>query len=130
MGIMHDLDALMEKLAQNNFRARFRLDEKELSYLRQKGMSTVLEHGRDFLTKRLAPAKPHNDGKQTPWRGHPVFVAQHATATCCRGCISKWHRIEKGRALTDEELSYLLSVIERWLQERSCSCQVEVPNRS
>ncbi len=29
-------------------------------------------------------AEPRNDGKQTPFRGHPVFTAQHATATCCR----------------------------------------------
>jgi hypothetical protein len=33
-------------------------------------------------------------------RGHPVFIAQHATATCCRGCLAKWHDIPAGRALT------------------------------
>ncbi|MCP9485713.1 MAG: DUF4186 domain-containing protein [Gaiellaceae bacterium MAG52_C11] len=37
-----------------------------------------------MIAQRVAPAAPRKDGKQTPYRGHPVFVAQHATATCCR----------------------------------------------
>lgn len=109
------LDDLMRRLAANQFRAKFKLEGKDLLYLQEKGMETVMEHGRDFLTKRLAPANPVKDGKQTPWRGHPIFVAQHATGTCCRGCVSKWHQIAKGRELTGEEVDYLLSVLERWL---------------
>ncbi len=30
-------------------------------------------------------------------KGHPVFVAQHATATCCRECIRKWHKNTTGK---------------------------------
>ena len=66
--------------------------------------------------QRLAPAAPRNDGKQTPWRGHPVFVAQHATATCCRGCLAKWHGIERGHELSAPEQNHVLSVIARWLE--------------
>ncbi|HEX7956914.1 MAG TPA: DUF4186 domain-containing protein, partial [Pyrinomonadaceae bacterium] len=88
--------------------------------LRAKGLGVVMSHAADFVSKRLAPAEPPNDGRQTPTRNHPAFVAQHATATCCRGCLSKWHRIPKGRALDQTETAYVLSVIERWLtgQER------------
>ena len=75
-----------------------------------------MEHGRRFLEERLAPAVPKNDGRQTPMRGHPIFVAQHATAICCRGCIEKWHHIPRGRALTDEEIDYLLAILQRWLR--------------
>ncbi|WP_251023391.1 DUF4186 family protein [Streptomyces sp. ISL-10] len=32
----------------------------------------------------------------------PVFVAQHATATCCRTCLERWHVVPAGRALDDE----------------------------
>lgn len=39
----------------------------------------MLAHPRDFIAKRPAPAIPANDGKQTPFRGYPVFGAQHAT---------------------------------------------------
>jgi predicted Fe-S protein YdhL (DUF1289 family) len=115
-----DLDEIFAALAKSPFRSRFHLRGEELEYLRRKGLPTVLEHARDFVEKRLAPAEPKNDGKQTPMRHHPVFIAQHATATCCRGCLQKWHNIPKGRALDDAEKQYVIEVIERWLitQER------------
>jgi predicted Fe-S protein YdhL (DUF1289 family) len=57
-----------------------------------------------------------NDGKQTPFRGHPVFIAQHATATCCRSCLAKWHGIAAGRALDDAERQHVVDAIARWLR--------------
>lgn len=86
--------------------------------MRSKGLPIVLDHAADFIAQRLAPAAPANDGKQTPWRGHPVFVAQHATATCCRGCLGKWHHIPKGRELTEDEQRYVVCVIEAWLRQQ------------
>jgi hypothetical protein len=86
--------------------------------LAAKGMATILDHGRDFIERRLAPAHPANDGRQTPMRGHPVFIAQHATATCCRSCLAKWHRIPAGRELDEEERAHVLAAIERWLREQ------------
>ena len=115
---MRDLDELFAALGASPFRRGFRLRGKELAYLRSKGLSTVLEHAADFIEKRLAPAEPANDGKLTPMRNHPAFVAQHATATCCRGCLQKWHRIPKGRPLAPEEKRHVLSVLERWLAEQ------------
>jgi hypothetical protein len=110
-----NLDEIFAALAESPFRRRFRLRGKELAYLRGKGLAVVLEHAADFVEKRLASASPVNDGKQTPMRQHPVFIAQHATATCCRGCLQKWHGIPKGRALASEEKSYILEVIKTWL---------------
>ncbi|WP_027150730.1 DUF4186 domain-containing protein [Methylobacter tundripaludum] len=112
---MRDLNALFEALAKSTFRSKFHLQDKDLAYLHAKGLPTVIVHAGDFIAKRLAPAMLKNDGKQTPFRGHPVFVAQHATACCCRGCLEKWHRIPKGRALTPDEEAYVLKVLERWL---------------
>lgn len=112
---MNDLDALFERLGQSSFRSRFRLRGPERDYFARKGLEVVLDHARDFIAKRLAPAFPANDGKQTPMRNHPVFVAQHATATCCRGCLEKWHGISKGRELSDAETEYIVGVIRRWL---------------
>ncbi len=114
------LEELFERLRQSPFRSRFRLRGRELDYLRRKGLPVVLEHAADFVEKRLAPAAPANDGKQTPMGNHPVFVAQHATATCCRGCLAKWHGIPKGRALGEAEKRYVLEVIKAWLT-RECS---------
>src|SRR4051794_32287095 len=115
---MRDLDDVFEALAQSRFRRRFTLGQKERDYLAAKGIAAVLEHARGFIAERLAPATPRNDGKQTPMRGHPVFVAQHATATCCRGCLEKWHGIPRGRTLTAAQRRYLVGVIDRWLREQ------------
>ena len=111
-----DLAELFERLGRSEFRSRFRLRGRELEYLRRKGLEVVLGHAADFVEKRLAPAEPANDGKQTPMRNHPAFVAQHATATCCRGCLEKWHAIPKGRPLTEAETGYVLRVIGEWLR--------------
>lgn len=87
-------------------------------------METVVEHARSFIRDRLSPAQPRNDGKQTPWRGHPVFIAQHATATCCRGCLMKWHDIPKGHELAAAEQDHAVEAIRRWLITQSNNTQV------
>src|SRR5690348_2239928 len=103
------IEAAFAALQQSSFRTRFRLLSKELAYLQEKTLPVVLAHAADFVQQRLAPAHPAKDGKQTPWRGHPVFLAQHATATCCRGCLEKWHHIPRGRELTAAEQEYVVA---------------------
>ncbi len=120
---MRELDELFEALERSEFRSRFRLGAREAAYLREKGLEVVLGHARGFIEKRLAPAEPADDGRQTPMRNHPVFIAQHATATCCRGCLEKWHRIPKGRPLSDREVLYIVAVIERWLVRQQVAGQ-------
>ena len=106
---------LWKRLSQSKFRSSFYLKANDRSYVSDKGMDKVREHACDFIRKRLAQADIPNDGKQTPMRGHPVFVAQHATATCCRGCLEKWHHIPKGRELTETEQEYIVNVIMEWI---------------
>ncbi|MBL8505858.1 DUF4186 domain-containing protein [Methylobacillus glycogenes] len=113
---MRDLPTLFTALGASRFRSSFKLNVKDQAYLQAKGLPLVLDHARDFIAKRLAPASLPNDGKQTPFRGHPVFVAQHATACCCRGCLQKWHQIPPGRALNPQEQDYILTVLAHWLQ--------------
>jgi hypothetical protein len=115
---MRDLDDLFPALAKSTFRARFRLSDKEKAYADEHGLFGLVEHARGIVRERLAAARPANDGKQTPMRNHPVFVAQHATATCCRGCLEKWHRIPKGRALSEDEQEHVVAAIERWLRDQ------------
>ena len=106
---------LWKRLSQSKFRSSFSLKANDRSYVSDKGIDKVREHACDFIRKRLAQADIPNDGKQTPMRGHPVFVAQHATATCCRGCLEKWHHIPKGRELTETEKEYIVNVIMEWI---------------
>lgn len=112
---MRDLDELFDALARSAFRRRQRLGPADLRYLRARGIRTVLAHAGEMIGERLAPAHPANDGRQTPMRGHPAFVAQHATAACCRGCLAKWHGIPVGRELTAAERAHVLRALERWL---------------
>ena len=113
---MRNVDDVFQRLGQSSFRRRFRLQPPERAYLERKGLEVVLSHAADFVAKRLAPAEPLNDGKQTPMGKHPVFVAQHATATCCRGCLEKWHAIPRGHELSAEERQYVVGVIRHWLE--------------
>ena len=116
---VRDLDDLFTALAHSRFRRSFRLGPRERAYLAAKGRSAVLGHAREFVARRLAPAAPRNDGRQTPFRGQPVFVAQHATATCCRGCLANWHGIEAGRPLTADEQAHVVAAIARWLEQQA-----------
>jgi hypothetical protein len=110
------IDTTLEKLGRQPFRARFHLRGRDAATVELRGMEAVRKHAHELFAKRVAPAIPHKDGKQTPYRGHPVFVAQHATATCCRSCLERWHEIPKGRALSDEEQAYAVDVICRWIE--------------
>ena len=103
------------RLGESQFRAKFVLSEADRSYARDKGRHVIDRHAHEMLRARVGEAQPSNDGRQTPWRGHPVFTAQHATATCCRGCIEKWHGIAKGRPLTDAEVNRLADLVMAWI---------------
>ena len=111
---MENIDYILYRLSKSNFRSSFKLKEKDKLYIKEKGLNKIKEHAYDFIDKRLAPKEIPNDGKQTPMKGHPVFLAQHATATCCRGCLYKWHKIAMNKELTKEEKDYIVNVIMKW----------------
>jgi len=113
--IAQDHADLFRRLSRSSFRSKFKLTQADTAYLEAKGRETIKNHAADFINSRIAPAGPRNDGKQTPMRGHPVFKAQHATATCCRGCIAKWHGMAQGRELSAQEQGYLVSIIMAWI---------------
>lgn len=110
-----DLADLFLRLGKSTFRSRFHLKPQDIAYVKAKGVAAVHTHAVDFVLKRLVPAFPCNDGKQTPMRGHPVFIAQHATGCCCRGCLAKWHGIAQGRELTVQERNYVVHVLMGWI---------------
>lgn len=108
-------EKVLEKLAKSKFRSSFSLSKKLQDYVKEKGIEVIERHARDFIKLRLAPYPTFHDGKQTPMKGHPVFVAQHATATCCRNCLLKWHHIAKDRPLTEKEQEWIVSLIMAWI---------------
>ncbi|MGE9940320.1 DUF4186 domain-containing protein [Bariatricus sp. SGI.161] len=114
-GEKRNLEDLFERLSQSKFRSGFHLKEKDKKYVLDKGGDKIREHARDFVSQRLAPAVIPNDGKQTPMKGHPIFIAQHATACCCRGCLEKWHHFPRGKELTEEQQDYVVDVLMEWV---------------
>ena len=113
---MATVEQALARLQRSAFRAKFHLSEQDRQYIADKGLETIQRHTADFIRMRLAPASIPNDGKQTPMRGHPVFIAQHACACCCRGCLEKWHHIPKNRALTAQEQSDIVELLLDWIR--------------
>ena len=111
------VDEKLDKLSKSKFRSSFVLRKREKRYLEEKGLEKIEEHAFSFIKDRLGSKDLVNDGKQTPMRGHPVFVAQHATATCCRGCLSKWHHIGKDKNLSDKEVRFIVALIMEWIKK-------------
>lgn len=112
------IDKKLEELSKSKFRSSFLLRKKERDFIDKKGLDKIREHAYDLVRKNLAVANPLNDGAQTPMKNHPVFIAQHATGTCCRGCILKWHHIPKGRELTKNEQNYIVCLIMEWIKRQ------------
>ena len=111
-------DEAFERLSRSKFRSRFRLGKDDIAYIQRVGMDAVERHCRDFIRERLSDAEPKNDGRQTPMRGHPVFIAQHACACCCRGCLAKWYRVPMHRRLTDNEQERIVSLLMEWIKRQ------------
>ena len=114
---MQTIEEALSKLSRSSFRAGFHLSKSLRAYAQEKGMDTLREHAREFVHTRLSPAYIPNDGKQTPMRGHPVFIAQHATATCCRGCLEKWYRVKPGKELTSAQEEKIVNLIMAWIEK-------------
>ena len=110
---------LFQKLGNSKFRSSFHLKQKDIDYINEKGIDTIRQHARDFIAKREAPAFIPNDGKQTPMKGHPVFIAQHATACCCRGCLRKWYKVPENIELTEAQQKRFVILIMAWIERET-----------
>tara|TARA_Y100000034_G_C6878055_1_gene401868 strand:- start:1162 stop:1521 length:360 start_codon:yes stop_codon:yes gene_type:complete len=104
----------LTKLKTSKFRRKFFLSETEKQYV--KDNIEVLDQFVKHILDRNLKVKPSDDGRQTPYSGNPVYKAQHATATCCRKCIFKWHRIPSYKELNEKEINYLTNIILKWLR--------------
>lgn len=112
---------ILNSLEKSKFRSSFHLKEKDYLYIQEKGLDVIERHAKDFVYYRLSSKVILNDGKQTPYKGHPVFIAQHATATCCRTCLYKWHKIPKNKELSKKEQDYIVGIIMAWIRKELVS---------
>ena len=111
-----DITKLLDGLSKTKFRGSFHLNEKMKSYVKEKGIAKIENDAFEIIKKRLAIANLLNDGRQTPMKQvHPVFIAQHATGTCCRGCLERIHHIKKENELNNDAVKYIVKVIKMWI---------------
>lgn len=110
-------NTLKGKLADAGRLEKFVLAEPEQEYVTSRGMEILRLHAADFVNKRLAPANPKNDGRQTPTKGHPVFIAQHACGCNDRSSVEEFFGYEMGRELTGDEVDKIVDSILRWIQD-------------
>lgn len=115
---MPTIQETLERLARSRFRGRFRLSPQDREYALRQGREVIAAHAADFVRQRLAPASPPADGRQTPWRGHPVFTAQHACACCCRKCLNRWYRVPLGTEIPEDKQERLVRLLMAWLDRQ------------
>jgi hypothetical protein len=113
-----DWEQITKRLSNYDIRLKFELGDSEREYVRERGSDILRLHTTDFVKKRLQPANPRNDGRQTPTKGHPVFIAQHATATSSRICMEEIHGIPVGVPLDEDQVIWTVDVILRWIEEQ------------
>jgi hypothetical protein len=122
----HDADYTISQLRIEMVRHKYwhqPLTPQERNYALRKGKVGVREAAEKRIRNSVAPKEPHKDGAQTPWEGkgktHAIlYYAQHATACCCRTCITEWHAIPAGRELTPDEITYLADLVCLYIKER------------
>lgn len=118
---MQTIEDALAKLNKSKFRSRFHLKQEDIDYIDKKGLEKIRSDAEDFISKRLAPAQIPNDGRQTPMKGHPVFIAQHATACCCRGCLNKWYNVPKNTELSAVRQKKIVNLIMAWIEKEYSS---------
>ena len=113
----NNINKLLNSLSKSKFRGSFHLNNKMKNYVNEKGMAKIQMDAKEIIIKRLSSKNPVNDGKQTPMKQvHPVFIAQHATGCCCRGCLERIHNISKEKELNEIEINYIVEVLIKWIK--------------
>ena len=94
------------------------LDATARENIRLVGVVAVRAGVREYLRKKIGPARIFRDGTQTPKKDSVIHFAQHATATCCRKCLDYWYDIPQGRDLTDAELTFCEGLVQSYMDTR------------
>lgn len=115
--VNYTFDMLRYELIRHHY-WHLQIDAKARNHAKRKGKIALKEAAAHVISKKIVPAMPTFDGRQTPRAGNSIFYAQHAVAACCRKCVEEWHGIPQGRELTIAETEYLVGLVWKWLDER------------
>ena len=113
-----DITSIRAKLDKDGRSNKFTLGEAEVEYIQSRGIDILRLHATDFIQKRIAPAEPKNDGHQTPTKGHPVFIAQHACGCNDRDAVETFFSLKKGKQLSEKEVTLIVDVLISWMHDQ------------
>ena len=116
--VSKEINSIKEKLAKDKSRSVFTLGQAEVEYIQSRGIDILRLHATDFIQKRIAPAEPKNDGHQTPTKGHPVFIAQHACGCNDRDAVETFFSLKKGKQLTEKQVHLIVDVLISWMNDQ------------
>ena len=105
------IEEVFSKLNKTGRISNFSLGDAEIEYVSSRGIEILRLHATDFIQKRIAPKEPKNDGHQTPAKGHPVFLAQHACGCNDRDSVEQFFGFKKGSLLKEKEVNLIVDVI-------------------
>jgi len=93
-------------------------DNDALRRANKKGRDGVMAAVPGRLRSSIGKKANGFDGRQTGLEGNIILYAQHATATCCRKCLSYWHGVQADRDLKPKEARYCEALVVAYLEER------------
>jgi 5-methylcytosine-specific restriction endonuclease McrA len=120
-----DIDALIDNLRLELVRDNYwglALPEHVIRKARKR-TSAQLKTTIDRVLRDALPVDNWREGWQTPWStpeggGSIVTSAQHATGTCCRECLEKWHGYPFDSELTAGQFRYLAQLGWAYTEQR------------
>lgn len=115
--VKHTFKALKLELVRHSYWHR-PFDQKAINYALRKGGINLRMAAESRVRSSVGSPADAFDGRRTKWKGNPIFYAQHATASCCRKCVEKWHGIPREQRLSDDQIKYLTGLVVMYLDER------------
>lgn len=112
------IDQTLFHLAKTKYRRQYVLSPKLKEYCRQTGMEKLRRKAFEIVREKVSSPYYKGEGRQTPLDGHPIYIAMHATGTCCRTCLEVWHSIVSGRRLTEKDIIYIVDTIMEWIKRQ------------
>lgn len=95
-----------------------KIDQRAVNYALRKGKIELFETAEHIIRKNIAKPADVYGNLATSIEGNAIHYAQHATATCCRKCIEKWHGIPLDQTLTEDQIVYFTKLVILYLKER------------
>ena len=93
-------------------------------YMEKKAAKLTIDEMRSKVIKILSNkinkkrSEIFRDSTQTPKGKDIIYLAQHATGTCCRRCIEEWYGINKEEIMNEEQINFLTEIIMTYINEK------------